>query len=281
MVRKQAVRILLLGSAGELRARTNLIFWDRMSYYLYSQPLPAPEVNNMFSTGKSSTLLTLSIIALVISATHIAPVWAKKDLPAVNDEGMELVKDTKYTTVYADPGADLGIYRKIMLKDASVAFKKNWQRDQNRTNRSVSTQVRDSDMERIKEDVATNFREIFTQELTDGGYELVEDSGEDVLILRPAIIDLDVIAPDIQRAGRSNTFAESAGEMTLYLELYDSVTNDKIATAKDRKQDYRRGYAQWRTSVSNRADARRMMSSWAKALRESLDEARATVKSSG
>ena len=234
----------------------------------------------MFSTEKSSTLLTLSITALILSAAGIAPVWAKKDLPAVNDEGMELVEDTKWTTVYTDPGADLGIYRKIMLEDASVAFKKNWQRDQNRTNRSASFKVRDSDMERIKEDVATNFREIFTQELTDGGYELVDEPGADVLLLRPAIIDLDVIAPDIQRTGRSNTFSESAGEMTLYLELYDSETNDKIATAKDRKMDYRRGYAQWRTSVSNRADARRMMTSWAKALRESLDEARATVKSS-
>lgn len=205
------------------------------------------------------------------------PVSAKKDLPAVNEEGMELVKDTKLSTIYADPGADLGIYNRIMLADATVAFKKNWQRDQNRSTRSPSLRVKDSDMERIKKDVATLFREVFTQELTDGGYELVEEAADDVLMVRPAIVDLDVIAPDIRSGQRASTYSESAGEMTLNLELFDSLTNDKIVTARDRKRDYQRGYLEWRTSVSNRATARRMMSAWAKAFRETLDEARESV----
>jgi hypothetical protein len=65
--------------------------------------------------------------------------------------------------------------------------------------------------------------------------------------------------------------------MTLNLELFDSLTGDKIAKATDRKRDFRRGYVEWRTSVSNRADARRMMTSWAKALRSALDEARSAT----
>jgi hypothetical protein len=65
--------------------------------------------------------------------------------------------------------------------------------------------------------------------------------------------------------------------MTLNLELYDSVTEDKIAKATDRKRDYEDGYLQWRTSVSNSSDARRMMTAWAKALRSTLDEARAST----
>jgi len=65
--------------------------------------------------------------------------------------------------------------------------------------------------------------------------------------------------------------------MTLNLELYDSLTNDKIAKATDRKSDEIDGRMEWRTSVSNRADARRMMTAWAKALRSALDEARAST----
>ena len=213
-------------------------------------------------------------MALVLAIATISPAWAKKNLPAVNDEGMELVKDSELATVYADPGADLSIYNRIWLQDATVAFKKNWQRDQNRSNR---LKVQTKDMERIQEDVATLFREVFTKELQDGGYEMAEEASDDVLILRPAIVDLDVIAPDIQRTGRTNTYSESAGEMTLSLELYDSVTGDKIAKATDRKRDYRRGYLEWRTSVSNRSDARRMMTSWAKAFRSTLDEARSAT----
>jgi hypothetical protein len=222
----------------------------------------------------NSSKIPLIIMALALAGASISPAWAKKDLPAVNDEGMELVKNSGLATVYADPGADLGIYNRIWLQDATVAFKKNWQREQNRGHHF---KVKTKDMERIQEDVATLFREVFTKELIDGGYKLVEEAGDDVLKVVPAIVDLDVIAPDTQSAGRTSSYSESAGEMTLNLELYDSITGDKIAKATDRKQDYRRGYAQWRTNVSNRSDARRMMSSWAKALRSALDEARSST----
>jgi hypothetical protein len=224
----------------------------------------------------NSNKIIFAILAVVFALATISPAMAKKSLPAVNDEGMELVKDSKLTTVYADPGADLSIYNRILLQDATVAFKKNWQRDQNRAHRF---KVRTEDMERIQEDVATLFREVFTRELLDGGYEMAEEIGDDVLLVKPAIVDLDVIAPDIQRTGRTFSYSESAGEMTLNLELFDSLTGDKIAKATDRQRDFRRGYVEWRTSVSNRADARRMMTSWAKALRSALDEARsATTK---
>lgn len=221
-----------------------------------------------------SSRVLFSIIIFMVSVTALSPAWAKKNLPAVNDEGMELVKDSDLATVYADPGADLSIYNRIWLQDATVAFKKNWQRDQNRGN---PMKVKSKDMERIQADVATLFREVFTKELVDGGYELVEEAGADVLKVVPAVVDLDVTAPDLKKASRSYSYSESAGEMTLNLELYDSVTGDKIVKATDRQRDYRLGYLQWRTNVSNRSDARRMMSSWAKALRSTLDEARTSV----
>lgn len=214
------------------------------------------------------------MFTLILSLFIASPALAKKSLPAVNDEGMELVRDSDLATVYADPGADLGAYQRIWLKDATVAFKKNWQRDQNRSN---PFKVKTKDMERINSDVATLFREVFIRELTDGGYEMAEEAADDVLIVVPSIIDLDIVAPDIKSASRTMTFSESAGEMTLNLELFDSLTNDKIARATDRKRDYRKGYNEWRTSVSNRAVAQRMMTSWAKALRSTLDEARASA----
>ncbi len=223
----------------------------------------------------NSNKLVFALMALVLATATTSPAWAKKKMPAVNDEGMELVKDSDLAVVYADPGADLGIYKRIWLEDVTVAFKKNWQRDQNR---GRPLKVKTKDMERIMEDIATLFREIFTKELLDGGYELVEEAGADVLIVKPAIVDLDVTAPDIRSsAGREYSYSESAGEMTLNLELFDSVTGDKIVKATDRKRDYRRGYLEWRTSVSNRSDARRLMQPWAKALRSALDEARAST----
>ena len=94
------------------------------------------------------------------------------------------------------------------------------------------------------------------------------------MIVRPAIIDLDVNAPDVRSAGRTNSFTTSAGSMTLYLELYDSETDDLLAKALDPKVDRDRGYMQWQTSVANRSAAIRMMQPWAEALRKGLDQAR-------
>ena len=66
-------------------------------------------------------------------------------------------------------------------------------------------------MERIQDDVATLFREVFTKELTEGGYQLVEEAGEDVLLVKPAIVDLDVVAPDLNSsASFTRSYSESS-----------------------------------------------------------------------
>ena len=72
----------------------------------------------------------------------------------------------------------------------------------------------------------------------------------------------------------TRSYTESAGRMTLKLEIRDSVTGDLIATVSDRQEAPRRGYMQWTTSVTNTAEARRMLQRWAKDLRERLDKAR-------
>ena len=90
----------------------------------------------------------------------------------------------------------------------------------------------------------------------------------------PSIVDLDVVAPDTRSPGITTTYTEQAGRMTLKLEIYDSQTGDLIAKMSDRQESPRRGYMQWTNSVTNTAEARRMLKKWAKALRVRLDEAR-------
>ena len=107
----------------------------------------------------------------------------------------------------------------------------------------------------------------------DGGYEIVEAAGDDVLLVRPAIIDLDITASDTMQAGRSRTYTSSAGTATIYIELYDSVTGDILARAADRKAARSvGGYMSYTNRVTNRADARRMLGTWAELLRDRLDE---------
>ena len=170
----------------------------------------------------------------------------------------------------AEPGADLSQYDRVYITEPLVAFKKNWKRDQNRG----SIRVNNNDIARIKTAVSELFMEVFTEELEKGGYSLANERAEDVLIVKPAIIDLNVNAPDVRSAGRTETFASNAGSMTLYLELYDSQTDDLLAKALDPTADRQSSWMQWQTRVSNRAAGKRMMQPWAEALRKGLDEAR-------
>lgn len=217
-------------------------------------------------------LIILSFIALgLVSVSAIAK--EKKEIPEYTVEGLKRVHDAKgLALVYADEDADLSQYNRVYLVEPYVAFKKNWQRDQNRG--AAAMKVRTSDMDRIKVAVKELFMEVFTAELQQGGYELANERAEDVLIVKPAIIDLDVNAPDIRSAGRTNTYASSAGSMKLYIELYDSETDDLLAKALDAKADRDTGFMQWQSSVANRQAAKRMMKPWAEALRNALDRAR-------
>ena len=215
-------------------------------------------------------LVLLSVIAL---CTAPISTFAKKkaEIPEYTVEGLKLVPNTKdIAYVWAEEGANLSQYNRVYLVEPHVAFKKNWKRDQNRGTLKVSK----SDMERIKKGVAELFMEVFTEELEKGGYTLATERAEDVLIVKPAIIDLNVNAPDLRMGTQAGTIADSAGSMTLYLELYDSETDDLLAKAVDPTADRRSGLTQLQTSVSNRAAGKRMMKPWAEALRNGLDEAR-------
>jgi len=222
--------------------------------------------------------ILLVILSMIVFSTVSVTTSAKSKnkVPEYTVEGLKLIPNTKnLALVWAEPGADLAQYDRVYLVEPYVAFKKNWKRNQNR---SISTRVTTSDMEKIKTKVGDLFMEVFTEELEKGGYALANERAEDVLIVKPAIIDLDVYAPDIMSSGRSATFTDAAGEMTLYMELYDSETGDLLAKAMDAKTDRRHGYMQWQTGPANRAAAKRMMLSWAEALREGLDDAREATR---
>ena len=217
-----------------------------------------------------------SVVGAIIGfslAVVPAALLAKNDSPEISPDGLELVEKDRRGEIYADPGVDWSVYDQIQLDTATVAFRKNWQRDQNRPPQSFK--VNTKDMERIKADMSELFDQVFTEELTGkGDYTLATGSGENVMRIKPQIVDLDVYAPDTRNAGMTHSYTDSAGKMTLKLEIYDSVTGDLIATASDRREAPRRGYVQWTTSVSNRAEARRMLQRWAKDIHKRLDEAR-------
>ena len=128
---------------------------------------------------------------------------AEEEEQMVSFDGLVAIEESNVHMAYIDPNADFSVFQRVAILDPHVAFRSNWQRDQNR---SRSRNVRTSDMERIKEDVASLFKDVFTEQLEAAGFDVVNYAGDDVLVLRPAIVDLDVTAPDTRSASRSRTY---------------------------------------------------------------------------
>ena len=213
------------------------------------------------------------IAVLAAMVCQCSQLWAA-DAPEVTVEGLHRVEGTRLAEVYTDPDADFATYNRVMLLDAAVAFRKNWLRDQ-RLQSVDRMRVTSSDVEKIKKNLAELFHEVFTKALQDAGYEVTDEAAEDVLLIRPAIVNLDINAPDTMSAGRSRSYTQSAGEMTLYVEAYDSVTGDLLAKAIDRKADRYSSHYTWTNSVTNRAAATRVLEGWAEILVNALNEAHA------
>jgi hypothetical protein len=194
---------------------------------------------------------------------------AEEEAAYVTFDGLVAIEGSRVHMAYIDPKADFSVFQRVAILDPHVAFRSNWQRDQNR---SRSRNVRASDVERIKEDVAGLFKDVFTEQLEAAGFDVVNFADEDVLVLRPAIVDLDVTAPDVRSAGRSRTYTAGGGAATLYIELFDSLSGDIIGRAADRRASGRGGFATRSNRVTNRADARREFRVWADQLIEFLNE---------
>ncbi|MDO3382919.1 DUF3313 family protein [Gilvimarinus algae] len=219
---------------------------------------------------KSSLSIGASLLALLAVGCATPP-------PPVSHDGLHLVENRDLDEVYLKPGIELADYTAVSLKPCTVAFRANYMRDQNSNRGLMRDRVTEEDMQVIQARFAKSCDEHFREALQDSpAYKIVEQgSGEErVLDIRPAVIDLDLTAPDINSPGISRTYTTSSGEMTLFLEAYDGTTGEIIARVVDEKEDRDDMYLEWTNRASNMHDANRAFASWTRSLRRALDQAR-------
>jgi len=210
--------------------------------------------------------------ALTLASAQV--VQAKDPPPQVTEDGLQLAKSTKTRLVYVKPGATFSQYDRVAILDCYVEFEKDWQKDYNASRIGLEGRVSDKDVERMKTDLAAEFKKVFVDELQNkGGYQVVDVAAPDVLLLRPALLNVEVYAPDIMTAGITRTVVRSAGQMTLFLELWDPATNTILARVMDAREDDE-AFAQMANRATNKAAADRILREWAEELRKRLDTVR-------
>lgn len=212
------------------------------------------------SLAAMTSLLSLFFAAAAISE---AP-------PAVSPDGLHLVKNTEFAVVYVKPGATLKPYTKFAILDCFVSFAPNW-RENMQTNFNIP--ITEDQIKQTESELAAEFKKVFVAQLEQGGYQLTTDAGPNVLVLRPAIINLSITAPQDMEDPDEQTFSTSAGQMTLFLELYDSVTSQLLARVVDPESSSNYGIFTWGSKVGNIRAADEIMTKWSDTLRHYMEAA--------
>lgn len=209
------------------------------------------------------------VAALVLASALLAAAPARSADPAPNEDGLVRAQVKGVDSVLRRPGVDWASYTRVKIAPVQVSFSRSWNpRDYG------SFGLRTSDVDRIRRDLAKLTLQVFTKVLGEGGYTVVQEAGEGVLEVEPNIVNLYINAPDTMDPGRARSYVLSAGEMTLALELRDSVTGTLLAEARDRKRGPEHATLQVSNRVANRQEAERALRSWAGQLKNALDSAR-------
>lgn len=206
--------------------------------------------------------LFLLAVALCASA-GIRPVAAE----GLAEPALEAVDSRDFDSLLQAPDTDWTRYDAVHVELPDVSFRKNWQRDQNRFD---SFHVRDRDVERLQNDMASLVREVLQERFVDEGWRLAETPGPGVLVLRPQVVDLDITAPDVPGNALRETYADSAGSMTLDLRVSDGATGVPLLQVVDYREDPREAFLQWRKRPNNLHQARILVRGWARDLTDLL-----------
>lgn len=152
-------------------------------------------------------------------------------LSDVTEDGLVRVPSSRKAGVYRLPDATFAQYRRVMLAPATVAFRKNW--DHKNLDR-LSTGLKPSERQGIADQMSRLFHEELVAEMVErGGFTLTEAPAPDVLLIAPAITELDITAPDSGNTPGTRSFVRTAGSMTITIELRDAASGVTVGRIID------------------------------------------------
>jgi hypothetical protein len=198
-------------------------------------------------------------------------VWADTESPGAQVSDLDIIEQNRHGEILVARDVDWSRYSRVQIEVTSVEFRDRWIRDQRLRSGNI---VREKDEIRIKSQTADLVAEVLGRELSEkGDYVLTDENGADVMRMTIRVVDLDIVAPDRVRDHIGSSFTDSQLNMKLELDVYDSLSEEQLATSWRYEEDPYKGYMEWTTSATNRRAARLMLERWSSWLREGLEEA--------
>lgn len=185
-------------------------------------------------------------------------------------DGLVRIDHSRFAAAWIDPDIDLTQYSKIIPGGAAFEFRNVQKVSASVARRSNENEfwISDSNRQRLIDTVS----DVFTEELQRSEhFTLVEEAGPDTLIITGALHDIVSRVPP-EDAGRSEIWLRSVGEATLIIELRDSLSNEVIYRAVERRAAENVGGQMIRANTATTwAEVRRWARRWAVRLRDGLD----------
>jgi len=221
--------------------------------------------------------LKVIVIAFgLVLSTNLAVAKKEAPPPDTTHDGLVRVESPKSDLVYLLPDVDLSPYTEFLLMEPYVAFNKDWV-DYYNGSAGPFDRLSDKDLEKMISRIKEQFAKAFTKALEKKGFPVVKEPARSALIVRPAVINIQVSVPDPDRTkgmGRGGVYAEDAGTMSFYVELYDSVSQQILARAIDTETEINYGWRIPRDYSTNRMAADSTFQLWAKRLANGLENAK-------
>jgi hypothetical protein len=189
---------------------------------------------------------------------------------AVSEDGLTLIPSKDFNILYVRPDNNLDKYDSIYIDKITVEFERGWETKQNMND---SQRITQRDIDYITQALDKEFRRIFAEELTaNSRYTIADKPDHRTLIIKPSIVDLYINSPPNNRGYRTTVIAESAGRMTLQLEIAAPKTKQSLLRFSDHKRGREYGGTfNLQNTVTNKQEGDHMMRSWAKSLGKVLE----------
>ena len=223
------------------------------------------------SIRNNALFLTLAVLFAGCSST---PQFQTGPDAEVSYDGLTRLDKTVMDAVWAREDIDLSAYSKIMFEGVGVEYRDVKGPYSGRAGTTSSRPTGDTEF-RLDDATKALFEEeirgAFAEEVAKSDkYEIVENPGRDVLLVRGGLLDVVSRVPP-ESMGRSTIYIDSVGEATLVLEIRDSMSNAIYARAVDRRAAQRMGQMMESNRVTNRAEVRRLGRRWGELLRNGLE----------
>lgn len=215
-----------------------------------------------FLTSMFSVIMTFGLLCFCVAPVTRASSKAEQSADALAEAaGLSRLKDSVMDHAWVRPGVNLGKYSQVLVMPIDLAYRQKPRKSHNEY--ALTPAQKESLSEIVPVALASELEEL-------DGLELTDRRGRHVLVLETALIDIVSHVPE-EPVGRGASFVRVIGEATFVVELRDSMTDELVARAIERREvtssSVRRSSRVW-----NRNEVRHAAERMSASLRRQVEE---------